>query len=70
MPPQEPESIGVQFHGTVSGMTAGSAEIRRSLMPTFLEWLAARQSLLLLWIGSSTAIGIIARLLKFLRIGL
>jgi len=39
-------------------------------MPTFLEWLAARQSLLLLWIGSSTAIGIIARLLKFLRTGL
>ena len=70
MPPQEPESIGVQFHGTVSGMTAGSADIRRSLMPTLLEWLAARQSLLLFWIASSTVIGIVAQLLKFLRTGL
>ena len=58
IPPKEPESIG------------GSADIRRSLMPTLLEWLAARQSLLLFWIASSTVIGIVAQLLKFLRTGL
>jgi hypothetical protein len=39
----------VNFHGRVHGMTTGTGESRRSLMPTYLEWLQARHGLSLLW---------------------
>jgi hypothetical protein len=43
------DHIELKFHGRVRGMNVGSGETRRSLMPTWLEWLQARHSLSLLW---------------------
>ena len=43
------DHIELKFHGRVRGMTTGGGEHRRSLMPTWLEWLQARHSLSLLW---------------------
>jgi hypothetical protein len=41
--------ISVKFGGIARGMQTGSEEHPRSLMPTLLEWLRARQGLLLMW---------------------
>lgn len=43
------DHIELKFHGRVRGMNVGSDENRRSLMPTWFEWLQARHSLSLLW---------------------
>jgi hypothetical protein len=43
------DHIEMNFHGRVRGMTTGSEESSRSLMPTWLEWLNARHSLSLFW---------------------
>jgi hypothetical protein len=53
-------SISVRFRGHVSGMTSGTGEGRRSLMPTYLEWLQARHGLALLWGTSVYFFGLIA----------
>lgn len=50
------------FHGRVRGMTSGSLEHPRNLMPRWLDWLRANQPLSLLWgsaiylFGLSTAV--------------
>src|SRR6185437_15195225 len=36
------DHIDVKFHGRVRGLTIGTGENRRSLMPTWLDWLRAR----------------------------
>ncbi len=41
--------IGLKYHGRVRGLSTGVDESRRSLMPTWFEWLSARHSLSLLW---------------------
>jgi hypothetical protein len=56
--------VTVKFHGTVRGISAGSVETRRNLMPTCLEWLAARHGLSLLW---GTALYFFGLLLSVLR---
>jgi hypothetical protein len=43
------DHIEMKFHGRVRGLNVGSDDSRRSLMPTWLEWLQARHSLSLLW---------------------
>ncbi len=43
------DEIHLQFHGTASGMTTGWEENRQNLMPNWLEWVAARPGLMLLW---------------------
>jgi hypothetical protein len=43
------DRVVVDFRGRVRGMTTGPDGSRRSLMPTVLEWLRARQGLALLW---------------------
>lgn len=48
------DHIVLQFRGRVRGMTTGSSEIGRNLMPTWLEWLRARRGLYLLWARPST----------------
>jgi hypothetical protein len=50
--------IAFAFHGNVRGMTAG-VDQKRSLMPTYLEWLHARHSLSLLWGTSLYVLGLI-----------
>jgi len=41
--------IELKYHGGVRGLSTGMDASRRSLMPTWLEWLSARHSLSLLW---------------------
>ena len=43
------DGMGLRFHGRVGNMTSGAAGSRRSLMPSYLEWLQARHGLSLLW---------------------
>lgn len=43
------DHIALGFHGRVRGMTTGTGSGRRSLMPTWLEWLKAQHGLSLLW---------------------
>ena len=57
--------IGLKFHGRVHGMTSGAGDGRRSLMPTYLEWLGARHGLSLLWATSLYFFGLIAGALRW-----
>ncbi len=41
--------LGLNFLGTVHGMSTGSEDNRRSLMPSILQWLHKRQGLALIW---------------------
>lgn len=41
--------IRLNYHGRVSGLSIGSRENRRSLMPSWLEWFGERHSVQLLW---------------------
>jgi hypothetical protein len=43
------DGIHLDFHGWVQGMTTGSEDNRRNLMPSYLEWLNERHGLALLW---------------------
>jgi hypothetical protein len=57
--------IALKFHGRVRGMTTGTGEGRRSLMPTWLEWLRARHGLPLLWASALYLFGVIASVLRW-----
>ncbi|MDP8990227.1 MAG: hypothetical protein M3N41_09150 [Acidobacteriota bacterium] len=61
------DDIVVRFRGRVSGITFGPQEVRRSLMPTWLEWLKARQGLSLLWGTAIYLFGLAAGLLRWLK---
>jgi hypothetical protein len=62
------DHIALKFHGDVRGMSTGSEENRRSLMPTYLEWLRARHGLTLLWGTTLYLFGFIAGVLRWGRI--
>jgi hypothetical protein len=51
-------AVTVRFHGTVWGMSVGSGDTRRSLMPTMFEWLSARHGLSLVWGATAYMIGL------------
>jgi hypothetical protein len=57
--------ITLQFRGRVRGMRTGWDEVRRSLMPTYLEWLKERHGLILLWGTTLYLFGIISGLLRW-----
>jgi hypothetical protein len=57
--------IDFKLRATVSGMSVGSGEGHRSIMPTYLEWLRARHGLALLWGASLYLFGITASLLRW-----
>jgi hypothetical protein len=62
------DNIVLQFRGRVRGLTTGSSEVGRSLMPTWLEWLKARRGLYLLWGTAIYLFGLIAGVLRWLRV--
>jgi hypothetical protein len=47
------------------GMTTGSGEGRRTLMPTYLEWMRARHGVSLLWGTTLYLFGLIAGALRW-----
>jgi hypothetical protein len=61
------DDIVVQFRGRVRGILSGPADIRQSLMPTWLESLKARQGLSLLWGSAIYLFGLVVGILRWLR---
>jgi hypothetical protein len=61
------DDITLQFRGRVRGIVSGPADTRRSLMPTWLEWLKARQGLSLLWGSAIYLFGLVVGVLRWLR---
>lgn len=59
------DHIALKFHGRVRGMSTGSDENPRSLMPTYLEWLRARHGLSLLWGTTLYLFGLIVGTLRW-----
>ncbi len=43
------DGIAIQYQARVDGMTTGTGDSTRSLMPSYLDWLRARHGLSLLW---------------------
>ncbi len=62
------DCIVFQFRGRVRGMRTGSSESGRSLMPTWLEWLKARRGLYLLWGTAIYLFGLVAGVLRWLKV--
>jgi hypothetical protein len=61
------DQIVLQFHGSVKGMTGGSSEVARNLMPTWLEWLKARRGMYLLWGTAIYLYGLVIGAMRWLR---
>ena len=59
------DRIALRFHGHVRGMSTGSADSPRSLMPTYLEWIRARHGVELLWGTTLYLFGLIAGALRW-----
>ncbi len=57
--------IDLKYRGRVAGMTAGTGDGRRSIMPTYLEWLKARHSLSLFWATSLYLFGLATAALRW-----
>jgi hypothetical protein len=62
----ERDHLSLQFHGRVAGMETGGEGNRRSLMPSYLEWLYARRGLELLWATALYLFGLSAGVLGWL----
>jgi hypothetical protein len=62
------DGVVFQFRGRVHGMTAGSSETSRSIMPTWLDWLKARRGIYLLWGTAVYLFGLIAGVLRWLKV--
>jgi hypothetical protein len=61
------DTIRLQFRGIVSGMTVGSEENPRSIMPTILEYWQAKNSLLTFLSGLIVFTGFLLTLLRWWR---
>ena len=59
--------LSVQFRGTVRGMKIGSEDAPRSIMPTLLEWLQARTSLITLLSGALALLSGLAAYVEWWR---
>ena len=62
--------MALRFHGEVGAVTAGWGKNRRSLMPTWLEWLRARHGLSLLWGSTVYIVGLLMGALRWFKVSL
>lgn len=62
------DGIALRASARVADMTVGSPDNRRSLMPTWLEWLRARHAVSLLWGTATYVFGILLLLLRWWRV--
>jgi len=60
--------MALRFHGEVGAVTAGWGQNRRSLMPTWLEWLRARHGLSLLWGSTVYIVGLLMGALRWFKV--
>ncbi len=63
------DHILLAFRGKVSGMTTGTGSNKRSLMPTYLEWLQAHYALSLLWGPALYLFGLYVAVMRWWRTG-
>jgi hypothetical protein len=61
-------SLALHAYANVRDMTLGAQRNVRSLMPTYLDWLSARQGLALLWGSTLYLTGLLASMLRWLKI--
>jgi hypothetical protein len=61
-------SLALHAYANVREMTLGAQRNVRSLMPTYLDWLSARQGLALLWGSTLYLTGLLASMLRWLKI--
>ena len=59
------EHIAVKFRGQVRGLETGWGDVRRSLMPTWLEWLKSRHAVSLFWATALYIFGLIASVMRW-----
>ena len=55
----------MKFHGWVKDLSSGTVANPVNLMPTYFEWLRARQPLWLLWGAVGSVLGVTMALLKW-----
>lgn len=60
--------LRIELFATVKGMKTGEAPNQRSLMPTYLQWIAARQELWLWWGSAVSAFAVLMSVLRWLKI--
>jgi hypothetical protein len=63
------DRVSLGFHGDVQGMSTGSSERIRSLMPTWLDWLKAQHGISLLWGTTLYLAGLVMAALRWLKGG-
>jgi hypothetical protein len=62
------DGLQLELFGTVQGMKTGEAPNQRSLMPTYLQWVAARKELWLWWGSAVSAFAVLMSVLRWLKI--
>ena len=62
------DHISLSFRGAVTSLTTGEGSDRRSLMPTYLEWLSAQHDLSLFWGAAMYVFGLALAIMRWWRI--
>ena len=62
------DHISLSFRGAVTSLTTGEGSDRRSLMPTYLEWLSAQHALSLFWGAAMYVFGLALAIMRWWRI--
>ena len=53
------DDITMRFQGRVRGMSTGTGQHQRSLMPSLLAWLRARHGLAMLWATTGSVLSLV-----------
>ncbi len=62
------DHVALSFHGKITELTIGEGSGRRSLMPTYLEWMSSQYALSLLWGAAMYVFGLALAILRWWRI--
>ena len=62
------DEIYVAFHGWVQGMSTGTVDSPRSLMPSWLEWIQSRRPVVLLWVATIYVSGLALAVVRWLGV--
>lgn len=62
------DGLQLELFATVKGMKTGEAPNQRSLMPTYLQWIAARNELWLWWGSAVSVFAVLMSVLRWLKI--
>ena len=62
------DGLRLQLFATVKGMRTGDAPNQRSLMPTYLQWIGARDDLWLVWGGAVSVFTALLTVLRYLKV--